>query len=136
MAEGLLTKALGADSTVAVVSAGVAAVPGQNTSRNTAAILNDKGANIPGFQSCQLDEGLAGDADLIIAMGGSHADVIQRLLPSAQSKVHLLTDFIAPDEGLKGIDVPDPYGMNRDAYEEVAEVIELAIPNIIKSLQG
>ena len=47
----------------------------------------------------------------------------------------LLTDFIDPAEGLTGVDVPDPYGMNRDAYEEVAEVIELAIPGIIKATQ-
>ena len=135
MAEGLLAKALGNDSSVSVKSAGVAASPGQTTSPNTTAILHDQGATVAGFQSSQLDGTMAENADLIVAMGASHADVLQRLLPGVQSKVSLLTDFIDPAEGLTGVDVPDPYGMNRDAYEEVAEVIELAIPGIIKAIQ-
>lgn len=134
MAEGLLVAALDGDSKVSVGSAGVAAMPGQPASRETSAILKDRGASIKKFRSRQLDEELAQEADLIIAMSSSHADVLRRLLPEVGGKVNLLTDFIDPEEGLVDADVPDPFGMSRAAYEEVSEVIDLAIPGILKAL--
>ncbi len=134
MAEGILAAALNGNSHALVGSAGVAAVPGQSASRETAAILKGRGASRDGFQSRQLDEEMAMESDVIIALSSSHADVVQRLLPDAGERVKLLTDFIDADEGLTGADVPDPFGMNRAAYEEVAEVIDLAIPGILKAL--
>ena len=132
MAEGLLVAALDESSSISVGSAGVAAMPGQSASRETVAILKDRGASMANFKSRQLDEDLAHEADLIIAMSSSHADVLNRSLPAVG--VNLLTDFIDPAEGLVDMDVPDPYGMSRAAYEEVGEVIELAIPGILKAL--
>ena len=61
----------------------------------------------------------------------SHASMVKRFLPECASSVFLLCDFIAKDEGLAGADVPDPIGMGSQAYEEVAAVIELALPGII-----
>jgi len=135
MAEGLLKAALDQGDDISVVSAGVAAMPGQPASRETATILKKKEASIEGFKSRQLEEKLAQTADLIIALSSSHADVIRHLLPSVGDKINLLTDFIDPEEGLVDSDVPDPYGMSREAYEEVAEVIELAIPGILRALE-
>ena len=134
MAEGLLVAALDEGANVSVGSAGVAAMSGQSASRETAAILKNRGATRKEFRSRQLDEELALESDLIIVLSASHADVVQRLLPEVADRVKLLTDFIDPAEGLEGADVPDPFGMNRAAYEEVAEVIDLAIPGIIKAL--
>ncbi len=132
MAEGLLVAALDEGSKIAVGSAGVAAMSGQLASRETTAILEDRGATLEQFKSRQVDQDLVKEADLIIAMSESHADVLSRLIPGLE--VNLLTDFIDPEEGLQGVDVPDPYGMNQAAYEEVAEVIDLAIPGILKAL--
>lgn len=135
MAEGLLRAALDAGSGVAAASAGVAAMPGQPASRETVDILAKKGAPLGEFASRQADEQLLEDAALVIALSSSHADVLKRLIPAAADKVSLLTDFIDPAEGFVGEDVPDPYGMSREAYEEVAEVIALAIPGILAAVR-
>ena len=63
-------------------------------------------------------------------------DVVTRLLPGKSDSVRLLTDFIDPDEGLQGDDVPDPIGMGAAAYREVAQVIKLALPGLIKTLES
>ncbi len=131
MAEGLLKAALEEDSGIHVMSAGVAASPGQGASRETRSILKVKNASLKGFRSQQVDEELLAQASLIITMTSSHADVIKQFFPECAASVSLVCDFIDPVEDLGGEDVPDPIGMGRAAYEEVAEVIELAIPGII-----
>jgi len=112
---------------VQVSSAGVAAMPGQPASRETQAVLKARGAEMEHFRSRAIDEEILAKADLIIAMTNSHAEVVKRIYPERADSVFLLGDFI---EGCAGQDVPDPIGMGMDAYEEVAEVIELAIPQI------
>ena len=136
MAEGLLNAALKGGGDALVASAGVAAMPGQTASRETLDILAEKKANLNGFRSQEVSESLLGNADLVIAMTSSHADVVRHYFPEMAEKVHLLCDFIDPEEGLAGADIPDPIGMGREAYEEVAEVMELAMPNIIKTMKS
>jgi len=136
MAEGLLKAALDGKGDDLVASAGVAASPGQAASRETLDILAEKKAPLDGFRSQEVSESLLKSADLVIAMTSSHADIVLHYFPELAEKVHLLCDFIDPEEGLAGADVPDPIGMGRGAYEEVAEVMELAMPNIIKAMQS
>ena len=138
MAEGLLRSALqaahmGAD--VDVVSAGVAAMSGQSASHETQEVLKEKGAALSGFRSQPVDDSLLSQADLVIAMTESHADVVRRYFSAHAGEVCLLCDFIDPDEGLAGEDIPDPIGMGAEAYEEVAEVMELALPGIIAAVK-
>jgi len=135
MAEGLLKAALSENSEIHVSSAGVAAMPGQPASRETTIILKKKDAGLKDFKSRQLDATILKDVDLVVAMSSSHADLLKRILPEFAERVNLLTDFIDPEEGLDGADVPDPFGMSSDAYEEVAEVIELAIPGILTAIK-
>ena len=134
MAEGLLKLALKDKPEIKISSAGVSASPGHAASRNTQQVLSSKSASLPEFFSRQLDAHILKEASLIIAMTTSHAGVIRHYFPDA--KVHLICDFVAAEESLAGEDLPDPYGMELDAYEEVAEVIELATPGIIKELSS
>lgn len=134
MAEGLLKAALREEQTVRVSSAGVAATPGQKASRDTLQILKKTGAALNGFTSRQVDDEVVSGADLIIAMTRSHAETVIRHFPTRANDVRLLTDFIDPGEGLQGEDTPDPFGMGTAAYREVAEVMQLAMPGIIKYL--
>ena len=133
MAEGLLRAALTEGDSIRVGSAGVAAMPGQGASRETLAVLTKRKATLKDFKSRQVDDEVLADADLIIAMTRSHAELVIRHFPERAEDVRLLTDFIDPEEGLAGEDVPDPIGMGAAAYQEVAEVIELALPGIIQS---
>jgi protein-tyrosine-phosphatase len=136
MAEGLLKSALKGSADHLVASAGVAAMSGQPASQETLDILLEKKAELKGFRSQEVSESLLEKADLVIAMTSSHADVVRHYFPEYSDKVHLLCDYIDPEEGLAGADIPDPIGMGRAAYEEVAEVMVLAMPGIIQSMQS
>ena len=131
MAEGLLKASIKGDSTIRVISAGVSAMSGQPASRETQEILSENGGVLKGFKSQQVDEALLKEADLVIAMTSAHADVVRRYFSSHVGEVHLLCDYIDPSEGLAGADIPDPIGMGKAAYEEVAEVMALAMPGVI-----
>ena len=134
MAEALLRKAVGGIPGIKISSAGVGAMPGQSASRETISILEAKEAPLQDFQSRQVDEHLLSSSDLVIAMTKSHAAIVREYFPERADSVSLLCDFIDEDEGLVGADVPDPIGMGIEAYQEVAEVIELALPGIINKL--
>ena len=134
MAEALLRKAVGGIPGIKISSAGVGAMPGQSASRDTISILEAKKAPLQDFQSRQVDEHLISSSDLVIAMTKSHAAIVREYFPERADSVSLLCDFIDEDEGLVGADVPDPIGMGIEAYQEVAEVIELALPGIINKL--
>jgi protein-tyrosine-phosphatase len=136
MAEGLLKSALKGSADHLVAAAGVAAMAGQPASQETLDILLEKKAELKRFRSQEVSESLLEKADLVIAMTSSHADVVRHYFPEYSDKVHLLCDYIDPEEGLAGADIPDPIGMGRAAYEEVAEVMVLAMPGIIQSMQS
>lgn len=136
MAEALLKKALEHRSDVNVGSAGIAAFPGQSASSETESVLQGRGASLKDFKSRQIDEEILSSMDLIIAMTNSHADFVKRLFPDRAACVKLLCDFIDEGEQLAGADVPDPIGMGYDAYEDVARVIGLALPGIVRELDN
>jgi glycine hydroxymethyltransferase len=133
MAEALLRKAIAGRPDVTVGSAGVGALPGQPASGETLGVLESRKAPLANFKSRQIDENILSSADLVIAMTSAHAAMVSHFFDSSDA-VNLLCDFIDEAEGLAGADVPDPIGMGREAYEEVAKVIELAIPGIIEKL--
>lgn len=136
MAEGLLRKAIAGVVNARVSSAGIAAMPGLDASSDTRSILNEHQASLDSFKSRQVDEELLCQADLIIPMTSSHGEMIKQFFPECAERVRLLCDYIDVAEGLSGADVPDPIGMGRPAYEEVAKVITLALPGIIGKLEG
>jgi len=135
MAEGLLKASIKGDSNIRVISAGVAAMPGQPVSLETQEILSENGGALKGFKSQQVDQELLKEADLVIAMTSAHADMVRQFFSADVGEVKLLCDFIDPSEELAGVDIPDPIGMGKVAYEEVAEVMALAMPGIIGAIQ-
>jgi protein-tyrosine phosphatase/ribose 5-phosphate isomerase B len=63
----------------------------------------------------------------------SHLQVLEARFPQHADKFYLVCEF-AETAGNKvgtGTDVPDPIGMGRRAYEEVADTFDVAIPTII-----
>lgn len=135
MAEGLLKATLEGSSPVTVGSAGVAASSGQQASPETRKILQSHDAWFEGFRSRQLDEDILGKSDLILAMTHSHAHVVKSAFPDQMECVHLLSEFLPSKHEMHGMDIPDPIGMGEAAYQEVAEIIHLALPGVINYLQ-
>ena len=64
-------------------------------------------------------------------MTRNHLAVLEDRFPEHSDKYYLACDFV--DIGGRGLgaDVPDPIGMGKKAYQDVADVLSQAIPAII-----
>ncbi len=131
MAEGLFRKAVGKRGDYEVGSAGVAASPGTSVSRDTQGVLKKRGAELDGFASRAVSRKLIEDATHVFAMTRSHLAALEARFPEMAEKFYLACEFIEVKGRGVAPDVPDPIGMGRAAYEEVAQVLEAAIPTII-----
>ena len=131
MAEGIFRQAIAGRGDYVVSSAGVAASKGAPCSRETAALLKNRKAPLDGFASRPVSETLLSAATHVFAMTRSHLQALESRFPHHSEKFYLVCEFAGlPGEGI-GSDVPDPIGMGRRAYEEVAEVLDVAVPSII-----
>ena len=133
MAEGIFQKAAhGLDYKVS--SAGVAAHPGSSMSRETQAVLADQGVTLNGFRSRMVEAEMLIEADAVFCMTMGHLEMLEMMHPEHEAKYHLACDF-AEIQGKVGVDVPDPIGMGRPAYDQVAKVLEDAVIGVIGFLE-
>ena len=131
MAEGLFRKALAGRADFNVSSAGVAASKGTSASPETLAILKKREASLDGFKSRPVSEAILNAATHVFAMTESHLAVLESRFPRHSDKFFLVREFSGISDKRQGIDVPDPIGMGLPAYEDVAKVLDAAIPSII-----
>ena len=129
MAEGMFRKETEGEEGMVVGSAGVAAMPGGEASRETVAVLRARGIGLAGFRSRMVDEEMLQEATQVFCMTRGHREMLEMLYPELQDRFHLVCDF-AEIDGEVGRDVPDPIGQGRQAYEEVAECLEAALGGI------
>jgi protein-tyrosine-phosphatase len=93
-------------------------------------------APLDGFASQAVSDALLEEATHVFAMTSGHLAVLEDRFPGHSEKFYLACEFIdLPKKGI-GADVPDPIGMGKRAYEEVAKVFEQAIPAIIAYIDG
>jgi protein-tyrosine phosphatase/ribose 5-phosphate isomerase B len=131
LAEGLFRQAVEQRSDFKVGSAGVAASRGDSASRETLAVLKNRGMKLDGFASRPVTAELLEEATHVFAMTNGHLQALERRFPQFSDKYFLVCEFTdLPGRGV-GAEVPDPIGMGRAAYEEVAAVLDQAIPSII-----
>jgi len=134
MAEGLFKKAVAdrADE-YEVHSAGLAAFEGMSASRETMAVMKEKGIDVSKHRARRVTQELIEETDTIFVMEKVHRDMILELWPPAAGKVYLLTEFASNSE-LRGqsIDIPDPIRMPNDFYRQVLKMIEDSVSSIAK----
>ncbi|WP_018969233.1 hypothetical protein [Rubritalea marina] len=134
MAEGIFRKltadTAGIDS---LGSAGVAAYDGDRISPETADELARRDSSIEDFRSRSVNKAMLESATHVFAMTGAHLAMLAGQFPEYQRKYYLVCDFLEID-GQVGLDVPDPIGMGRRAYEQVGEVFEHAIPALVANI--
>lgn len=131
MAEALFRKAVEGRDEYSVKSAGVAASKNASASPETAAIVRGRNSSLKNFGSSPVNEELLKEATHVFTMTRGHLAVLEDLFPEYSDKYYLACEFVdVPGRGL-GSDVPDPIGMGTSAYEDVANVMEMAIPAII-----
>jgi protein-tyrosine-phosphatase len=136
MAEGLFRKAVEGRADYSVGSAGTSACPGDSAARETIAALRRRGADLDGFSSRPVGKELIREATHVFAMTRGHLAQLEARFPEFSDKFYLTCEFAdIAGEGI-GIDVPDPIGQGKRAYEHTAEVLEQAIPAIIAYIDG
>ncbi len=136
MAEGFLremTKSL-APGSITVGSAGVGAFDGQPPSQHSVIAMKQEGIDISSQRSRQLTPELIREATHIFGMATSHRQAIQALFPEAIEKTFVLREFIVDDD--LDLDVPDPIGMDLDAYERTRNLIKEAMPSVLSFVIG
>lgn len=131
MAEGLMRQAIAGRDDISTSSAGIAAYGGGSASKETLAVLKQRGASLKNFRSRGVNREILEQATHVFAMTEGHLAMLEHHFPEFSDKYHLLREFSGIRDKREGLDVPDPIGMGQAAYNEVAAVFEAAIPAII-----
>lgn len=131
MAEGLFRNAVSDRSDFQVSSAGVAASKGTPCSSETRTLLNSRGISSSDFRSRPVTDAILAAATHVFAMTRSHLHTLESRFPEHSDKFYLACEFTQFASSGHSIDVPDPIGMGRSAYAEVANTLDAAIPSII-----
>lgn len=131
MAEGLFLKALAGRRDYQVSSAGVAASKGTPCNPETDSLLKSRNARLTDFGSRPISESILSEASHVFAMTQGHLQTLESRFPQHADKFYLVCEFVEIQGAGVGCDVPDPIGMGRRAYEEVAKMFDVAIPAII-----
>ncbi|MFA6286348.1 MAG: low molecular weight protein arginine phosphatase [Opitutaceae bacterium] len=136
MAEALLQHALAAQSeplkSLQVVSAGVAARPGDKVSENSVQAMKKVGLNIADHTSRMLTRELIDGALAVFCMTESHRAMIQLTFDPVPRNIYLFREFM-PRSADK--EIPDPYGGPLAHYEACRDEMVEAIPSLVEFLK-
>src|ERR1700676_5004779 len=133
MAEGLFRHMVANRPDIGVRSAGVSTFPGQPPSSHAIEVLAELRIDISKLRSLPLSDELVRGASCIIAMTRSHMESIYYLFPEAAEKTFLLRVF---EDHAPSLDVSDPIGLGREAYEVTRDIIRRALPGILKFIDS
>ena len=136
MAEGLFRHALAGRDDIEVGSAGMFASKGSRASAETLKTLRKRNIQLDSFQSRPVTESLIRKATHVFAMTEGHLAHLEERFPEHTDKFYLLREFAQTGEKRPLKDVPDPIGMGIEAYEEVAAVIEKALPSLLAYVES
>lgn len=133
MAEALLKHALAAQpeplKSWRIVSAGVAARPGDRVSENSVISLKKVGLDIKDHTSQPLTRQLIDNAIAVLCMTESHRAMIQLSFDPPPKNVYLFREFMprAADK-----EIGDPYGGPLSEYEACRDEMVEAIPSLLE----
>lgn len=131
MAEAMFRKAVAGREDYSVKSAGIAASKGSPCNSETKKICDLVNAPLENFHSQPVSAALLEEATHVFTMTAGHLGVLEDHFSEFSDKFYLACEFVeVPGKGL-GADLPDPIGMGSAAYQDVAKVLNLAIPAII-----
>lgn len=135
MAERLLRHALAAEPeplrSIRVVSAGVAAFPGDRATENAIRALDKVGIELKDHRSRRFSYQLLDESDLVLTMTGSHRDFIRHEFPEDETPVLLFRELIQDANP----EVPDPCGGPLSEYVETRDSLAEAIPALLDYLR-
>ncbi len=136
MAEGLLAHALAAQPeplrSLKVLSAGIAARPGEPVSANSVAAMKKVGLDISGHRARTLTQKLLDDSLAVLCMTRSHINLIEFQAQPVPARLHLFRDFLTGDNTRE---IADPFGGSLKHYELSRDEMVEAIPSLIAHLK-
>lgn len=135
MAERLLKHALAAESSplkeLRVESAGIAAMDGSPASEHSVIALEKVGLDLRNHRSRMLTQGLIDRSFAVLGMTSSHVQAVQIHFEPSAPHIGRMREFL---EEARGRDIPDPVGLDLDAYEQCRDSMVEAIPQIVAFL--
>ena len=131
-------------------SSGLAPNVGQKASRHAIDIARGWGVDLSGHRARAVDAGALRQIDVCVAVSPSHAQALRGRLQlfGVAPRVLCLSDFAARSEGedsvvrLLGaeaggsVEIADPYGGSREAYESCAELIRESVSRLARQLRA
>jgi protein-tyrosine-phosphatase len=115
-----------------VVSAGVAARPGEPVSENSVIALKKVGIDISNHRSQALTQKMLDDAFAVICMTESHRAMIQVQADPVPMNLFLFRQFL-PGNGER--EIGDPYGGPLRVYESARDEMVESIPALVAHLK-
>ncbi len=109
-----------------VLSAGISAAVGAPASRDAVELLSEQGLDLHGHESQPLTERLLNQADRIYTMTRGHRSAILSERPELAERVALVAG--------ERVDISDPIGAGRAAYQACKIQIECAVETIVAQL--
>ncbi len=118
-----------------ITSAGLAALPGEGSSLPAREVLQEKeGINIDSHEARLLTPQMVKEAHIILTMTERQKETILAVLPQAEHKVYSLKEYAPGNEGIDNIDIDDPFGLSREAYQKVLEDFKNILPAVLKKI--
>ncbi|HLO77774.1 MAG TPA: low molecular weight protein-tyrosine-phosphatase [Magnetospirillum sp.] len=136
-AEGVfraLVAAEGLSDRIATDSAGTHGYHvGEAPDRRSAAAALRRGVDLSDLRARKVKTGDFDEFDLVLAMDGSHDEILRQMCPPARAaRVRLFLDF-APQLNIR--DVPDPYYGGGDGFERVLDMVEAGARGLLAHIR-
>lgn len=118
-----------------VGSAGISAMDGFGPTQETVRAMREEGVDVSRHRSRRLTLDMVRQADKIFVMEEMHRSMILRLMPDAESKVFMLSEFSPePNERIGRRDIPDPIRMSDSFYKNVVGVVRDCVAGVVHML--
>ncbi|MCE5271591.1 low molecular weight protein arginine phosphatase [bacterium] len=118
---------------IEVSSAGLLASHGQLASGMSQEVARSHGLDLEAHRSRPLTREIVAESDLILVMQALHRVMLQKDPSPAGKTVRLLGEF-DPAQAGPGGDIGDPFGGDRQAYEQCFDTISRAVDRLFESL--
>ena len=111
-----------------VSSAGVGAMVGWPADPLSLEVMTANGHDLSAHKARQLTRAMLAETDLVLTLDQGHSHWVNLRFPEYRGKVHKILRW------RDNADVPDPYRMPREAFEESYRLIEQGVDDWIKRL--
>jgi len=113
-----------------VLSAGIFAGDGHPASPEAVRVMEEEGIDLSAHGSTQFNEGLAGEADIILTMTRNQRDYVRQAYPEKADCTFTLNEFCGDRSG----EVLDPYGLGLIDYRSCLAQIKILVDELLNKI--